>query len=563
MKSGNIVGGKYRLTQRLGAGAMGAVWEAINERTGGKVALKLVLNPSDEIRQRLLTEARACGSLAHRNVVAVHDVGETESGEPFLVMQLLSGETLAELLRRKRRIEPALAARIGRDIASALAAAHGARIIHRDLKPANIFLHREAGADEDGFVVKVLDFGVAKSLASHDGPATLTGTVLGSPAYMSPEQVRMVKDLDHRTDIWSLGIVLFEMLVGVRPFIGSVDALIRQILTAPIPPVSSRVRGIDPELDALVALCLERDRGKRIHAAAELSRMLDAHLEARPASRVQVYPTPPPLLAEPATLCARQDAAADDEDLALTIPLRRARPLGMPSRSASDSERPEPAPGATQILSITEPLGSPLPAWRLEMQQVLAASRQATATLGGAQADELPHGGTMAMAPFLVDERDAVTGATTMAPLVQMANIEGTPRSEPPLPSEPGRRRGNAIIVAAVGACVAVVVFGAVYLGILSARMPSRGAMQPAVAEHAMARVLGSMPSSAPPPSVPVVPAEPPPSKNEIPLVTPAPSTSPTLRSQPFKKAAPPMQRVLPPCGFLIKPGCKPRNPYD
>src|SRR5262249_47906055 len=143
MKAGDIIGGKYRLTQRIGEGAMGTVWEAINERTGRHVALKLILRPTDDIRRRMLREARAYGSLLHRNIVEIYDVGETETGDPFLVMQLLSGETLADLLMRKRRIEPPLAARIGRDIANAIAAAHDAQIIHRDLKPANIFLHRE------------------------------------------------------------------------------------------------------------------------------------------------------------------------------------------------------------------------------------------------------------------------------------------------------------------------------------------------------------------------------------------------------------------------------------
>ena len=275
MNAGDLVGGKYRLSQPLGAGSMGTVWAAVNERTGRKVALKLILHPTDDLRYRLLREARACGGLEHRNIVEIYDVGETRSGDPFLVMQLLSGETLADLLSRRRTILPQAAAGIGRDIASALAAAHAAKIVHRDLKPANIFLYREGGQGaEDDFVLKVLDFGVSKNLAIGDGHATATGMMVGSPAYMSPEQIRMAKDVDHRTDIWSLGIMLFELLTGTRPFQGISEEIIRQILAAPIPKVSSRFRHVPPELDAIVTRCLSRDREARYHDTKELARTL-------------------------------------------------------------------------------------------------------------------------------------------------------------------------------------------------------------------------------------------------------------------------------------------------
>ena len=275
MNAGDPVGGKYRLSQPLGAGSMGTVWAAVNERTGRKVALKLILHPTDDLRYRLLREARACGGLEHRNIVEIYDVGETRSGDPFLVMQLLSGETLADLLSRRRTILPQAAAGIGRDIASALAAAHAAKIVHRDLKPANIFLYREGGQGaEDDFVLKVLDFGVSKNLAIGDGHATATGMMVGSPAYMSPEQIRMAKDVDHRTDIWSLGIMLFELLTGARPFQGISEEIIRQILAAPIPKVSSRFRHVPPELDAIVTRCLSRDREARYHDTKELARTL-------------------------------------------------------------------------------------------------------------------------------------------------------------------------------------------------------------------------------------------------------------------------------------------------
>jgi serine/threonine-protein kinase len=285
MKPGDLIGGKYRLVRQIGEGAMGVVWSAVHELTTREVALKLVLRSSDDLRHRLLREARACGSLSHRNIIEVYDVGQTSTGDPFLVMPLLSGETLAELLARQRRLDPPVVAQIGRDVARALAAAHAAQIIHRDLKPANIFLHREAGTE--GNIVKVLDFGVSKNLGATDIVATVAGGLVGSPAYMSPEQIRVDPNLDHRTDIWSFGVILFEMLTGVRPFQGTPQEIVNKILTAELPPVSRFVRFVEPSLVELVARCLERDRSRRIASAADIAQMLQGHASSE-SSRVHV-----------------------------------------------------------------------------------------------------------------------------------------------------------------------------------------------------------------------------------------------------------------------------------
>lgn len=280
MKTGDLIGGKYRLTGPLGEGAMGTVWEARNERTGKAVALKLMLKPTPDRRERLLREARACGGLTHPNIVELYDVGETESGEPFLVLQRLSGQTLAEFLNSRHRLEPVLAARIGRDIANALAAAHAKKIVHRDLKPANVFLHRDDSLPEGEFLVKVLDFGVSKDLNADDAPATATGIPIGSPAYMSPEQVSAAKDIDTRTDIWSLGILMYELIVGMRPFDGTVQDVVRHILAMSADRISSRVRHVPPALDDLIARCLERDRDKRWQTAGEVAQMLGVFIES-------------------------------------------------------------------------------------------------------------------------------------------------------------------------------------------------------------------------------------------------------------------------------------------
>ncbi|MRG97431.1 serine/threonine-protein kinase [Polyangium spumosum] len=274
MKVGDVVRGEYKLVRPIGDGAMGAVWETLHEPTGRRVALKLIKSQDEHLRRRLVREARLCGQLRHQNIVELYEAGETEKGDPFLAMELLTGETVAALLQRRHTLSSSLTARIGRDVAYALSVAHEARIVHRDLKPTNIFLHRDRATSD--WYVKVLDFGVAKQIDGQDSCLTQTGGVVGSLAYMSPEQLCVAKNLDHRTDIWSIGVVMFEMIVGVRPFGGSTEDLIHAILTEDAPLVSRRVRHVDPGLAEIIAHCLTRDRQKRIGSALELAAMLEA-----------------------------------------------------------------------------------------------------------------------------------------------------------------------------------------------------------------------------------------------------------------------------------------------
>ena len=276
MNAGDLVGDKYRLVRKLGQGSMGIVWEALHEVTSRRVALKLIVNATEDLRRRLMREARAAGKIAHRNVVEVNDVGETKAGDPFLVMPLLSGETLQQLLKRESILAPERAARIGRDVARALAAAHAEGIVHRDLKPANVFLHEEAGSD--GHVVKVLDFGVCKPMGAEE-ILTVPGGLVGSPAYMSPEQIMGAADLDPRTELWSLGVLLFEMLSGQRPFRGRSTELIDAVLGAPIPRLRSVAPTIHADLDDIVARLLVREPVQRIASAAEVATRLEPHAE--------------------------------------------------------------------------------------------------------------------------------------------------------------------------------------------------------------------------------------------------------------------------------------------
>ncbi|AUX20992.1 uncharacterized protein SOCEGT47_014700 [Sorangium cellulosum] len=276
---GMLLARKYRLTCKIGQGAMGVVWAARNEATGREVALKLIARPDPALRKRLLREAQSCGALQHPNLVDVIDVARTEGGEPCLIMELLVGDSVAALLDARRRLDAPLSVRIARDVAGALAAAHAVGIVHRDLKPANVFLHRPPEASD--FVVKVLDFGVAKNLAAAGGVTSTLHAVVGSPFYMSPEQLRAEASLDARSDLWSLGVMLFEMLTGVRPFQGEGTQLLSQILTGEIPKVSRYLRHVDERLVRIVDRCLRRAPEERFRSAEEVARELDGFVRGR------------------------------------------------------------------------------------------------------------------------------------------------------------------------------------------------------------------------------------------------------------------------------------------
>ncbi len=269
---GVVLGGKYVLVRRLATGTMGELWVALNNLTDRQVALKLIrpaLVGHEEVRARILREARAAGRIEHRNVVQSFDVGQTSDGDPFLVMPLLVGENLAERIERQGPLLQQEACRVARVIAKGLAAAHAQGVVHRDLKPANVFLHMEEGSDEP--VVKLLDFGVSKVAQLSDAASSCTGVPLGSPAYMSPEQALGLREVDHRADLWAFGVLLFEMIAGERPFDGpTVFAVVDQVLRGAIPRLDAFVPEVHPGLAELVARCLERNVAQRLADAAEL-----------------------------------------------------------------------------------------------------------------------------------------------------------------------------------------------------------------------------------------------------------------------------------------------------
>ena len=244
----------FQITALLGEGGMGAVYEARHRVIDRKIAIKVLkreLARDQEFLARFVNEAKAASSIRHPSIIEVFDVGLLEDQLAYLMMELLEGESLARRLRRVGRLSLEGALAITAQAASALTAAHGQDIVHRDLKPDNLFLLRDPAAP-GGERVKVLDFGIAKLRPEVAGPdvRTQTGNILGTPAYMSPEQCRgMIADIDHRSDIYSLGIILYEMLCGDPPFTstGQGDLLIRQATQAPRPP-----RQLNPAIPAAV-----------------------------------------------------------------------------------------------------------------------------------------------------------------------------------------------------------------------------------------------------------------------------------------------------------------------
>ena len=274
VKTGEILAGKYRVERVLGMGAMGVVVAATHLGLGQLVALKFML-PSraanKEQTERFLREAKVAVKLRSQHSARVLDVGVLDSGAPYLVMELLEGRDLAALLESGTTIAVADAVEYLLHVCEAMGEAHASGIVHRDLKPANLFLTTDTGGAP---CVKVLDFGVSKLTGAE---MALTGTVqaLGSPLYMSPEQMQAARDVDGRSDIWSLGIVLFELLGGRTPFHAeTLPELCTKVFFGEPLPLTSLRPDVPPALIAVILGCLEKDRARRFQNVAALAAAL-------------------------------------------------------------------------------------------------------------------------------------------------------------------------------------------------------------------------------------------------------------------------------------------------
>jgi serine/threonine-protein kinase len=286
---GDILAGKYRVDRVLGAGGMGVVVAAHHMQLDDKVAIKFLLpealqNP--EAVARFDREARAAVKIRSEHVARVIDVGKLDNGSPYMVMEYLDGGDLEHLLQRRGRLPIDEAVDFVLQACEAIAEAHAMGIVHRDLKPANLFcIRRPDGA----LSVKVLDFGISK-LTGPGGSMgmTSTQTVIGSPLYMSPEQMESSKGVDPRSDIWAIGVILYELVTGQVPFQGeAITELVLRIVTMPPPPIREVLRpDVPPGLERVIKRCLEKDRNSRFSNVAELALALIEF--APPRSRLSV-----------------------------------------------------------------------------------------------------------------------------------------------------------------------------------------------------------------------------------------------------------------------------------
>lgn len=278
-KPGDVLEGKYRVERLLGRGGMGAVFAARHLLLNQDVALKLMLpqlDGSEEAYTRFLREAQSAAQIEGEHIARVFDVGRLNGKTPYMALELLTGANLSEVIAKRGRLAPETAVHYILQVLDALSQAHALGIVHRDIKPANIFLAQTRASGE---VIKVLDFGISKAMTDPAEPAspglTNSAAMLGSPLYMSPEQVRASKHVDHRSDIWSVGVVLFELLAEVPPFDarGSHQVLV-QILEDVPSDLNVLRPGLPRALRDAVSRCLEKEPEARFSDVAALATAL-------------------------------------------------------------------------------------------------------------------------------------------------------------------------------------------------------------------------------------------------------------------------------------------------
>jgi tRNA A-37 threonylcarbamoyl transferase component Bud32 len=487
-RPGEVLAGKYRIERVLGAGGMGVVVAAQHLQLDTKVAIK-VLRPSmvedREATARFAREARAAAKITNEHVARVLDVGALASGAPYIVMEFLEGEDLACWIQQRGPLPCPRAVDFVLQACVAVAEAHKAGIIHRDLKPSNLFCTRRTDGQ---FVVKVLDFGISKRIDAEAGVSvTRTNTVMGSPLYMSPEQLRSTRDVDHRTDIWALGIILFELLAGRVPFDGETFTEVA-VKASTEPPVSIRRLRPDtpPGLEAVIEKCLAKAPNDRYADVAGLAAAL-AEFGSRQArslaERVAGIAAPAPEIAGPSRFAvtsgslpsalassalsrapARRGpmialAVAGVAGVAIALgayvriaqhaapaPTANAPLVAAPAAGAppAASESPEPAPSAPPAVA---PAAAPSPAALArtpaeDPHAVLPAfapveapppaapsahAGHAKALAGGTHGPKVPPGGTAA----------PVESAPVQPPLVQSPVQSPVPKTAAPEPATP------------------------------------------------------------------------------------------------------------------------------
>ncbi len=292
---GRVIQGRFAILQRVAAGGMGVVYKAEQRPLGRVVALKVLDTTQGSVDEsfsaRFSLEASSAAKLGHPNTIVVHDFGQTDDGLYFIAMEYLDGGSLSRRLKRRGPLSPSEAIHVGLQVAGSLANAHEQGLVHRDLKPGNVMLAPRAG---DPLFVKVLDFGLVKMVGDQDNLGlTKAGVMMGSPRYMAPEQVK-AEAIDHRADIYALGVMLYHMVAGAPPFLGNAFEVMQAQVRAPAPPLRQTWPGCPagPRLEALITRCLEKEPAARFGSMHEVMAALrECEPEAR-ASAAGAWPAP-------------------------------------------------------------------------------------------------------------------------------------------------------------------------------------------------------------------------------------------------------------------------------
>ena len=355
---GDLLAGKYRVERELARGGMGVVFSAVHTQLVQRVALKFLLpeGEADELsRLRFLREARAAVRLRSEHVARVLDVGTAEEGAPYIVMEYLEGQDLAEVLAERGRVPEAEAVSYILQAAEAVAEAHALGIIHRDLKPANLFLTQRRDGSP---CVKVLDFGISKTLAGNSlgGGLTQTTAMVGTPHYMSPEQIRSSRTVDTRSDIWAMGMILYELVTGVVAFPrDTLPELCSAIILDPIPPPRLVAPDVSEALELAITVALAKAPENRPQSLAELAALLAPFTPDGPASADRIARVLRSETAGPSSQRMTSMTSSDPILVAAKLPFAVSSELPI---GRADTEIPAPLDSSFES-SFEMPLGSP------------------------------------------------------------------------------------------------------------------------------------------------------------------------------------------------------------